>query len=71
MHTGDSGHAAIAVEAPQPVEGLSFHLPSLGVDVFYAEVTPPARGGRRIGLAWRLGVQPHTDAERYQVYPVG
>lgn len=70
MRTGDTGHAAIAVGAPQPIQGLSFFLPSLGVEVFYAEVTPPGDGVGPCGLVWKLGLQPHTDADQYAVYPI-
>lgn len=72
MQTEDCGHAAVAVEAPRPVSGLSFAVPELGIDMFFAEVTPSRTpNAPRNCFQCRLGEQPSPDASRYRIFPVG
>ncbi len=71
MDTDTSGHAAIAVEAPCPVSGVSFPVRDLGIEMVLAEVTPgAATPSADHTFQWRLGQQPVADARNYRVFPL-
>jgi hypothetical protein len=70
LSTGDSGHAAIAVETPIPVEGLTFYVPELGCQMAYAEVTPgDLTTQETTAVQWWLGKAP-PDGSNYSLYPI-
>ncbi len=72
MSTGSkTGHAALAVEAPEPLEGVSFHVPQLGADMFYCEVTPAdVTTATTTAVQWWLGMEPPKDASGFKVLPI-
>jgi len=74
MDTGPHvGHAALAVEAPEPIAGASFHVPALGCEMFYCEVTPALAATTETTTAaqWWLGMPPPDSASNFRVFPLG
>ncbi len=67
------GHAALAVAAPQPIPGVSFHSPELGQEVFYCEVTPPLEATTETTsqVQWWLGMHPPAGAKNFRLLPIG
>jgi len=72
MSTGpETGHAGLAVEAPEHIEGVSFHVPQLGADMFYCEVTPAELTTETTtAVQWWLGMEPPNDASGFRVFPI-
>ncbi len=72
METEGSGHAALAVESPEPIEGVAFPVPAFGCDMFYCEVTPSKQTTETTtGVQWWLGMKPPQDAHNFSVHPIG
>lgn len=67
------GHAALAVAAPEPIPGVSFHSPELGQEVFYCEVTPPVEATTETTsqVQWWLGMHPPAGAKNFRLLPIG
>jgi hypothetical protein len=58
-------------EAPEPIEGISFHVPQLGADMFYCEVTPAdVTTATTTAIGWWLGMEPPKDASGFRVLPI-
>jgi predicted transglutaminase-like cysteine proteinase len=72
MDTGPKvGHAALAVEAPVPVEGVSFHSSETGTEMFYCEVTPgDVTTETTTDVQWWLGMAPPKEASGFRVFPI-
>lgn len=64
-------HAALAVEAPIPIDGATIYVPESGTHMFYCEVTPAETTTRETtAVQWWLGMDPGT-AKVEGVYLIG
>ncbi len=71
MDVDGTGHVALAVEAPVPVEGVSFHVHDLEADMFYCEVTPPeSEAGGAAPVNFWLGMPLPEGAKNFQAFPI-
>lgn len=69
---GGGGHAALVVEAPAPVDGVSFRVRQIGTEMFYCEVTPgQVTTKTTTAVQWWLGMAPPGDARNFKVFPIG
>lgn len=68
----DIGHAALVVEAPEPVEGVSFYVREMGAHMFYCEVTPGRHTTQTTtAVQWWLGMEPPEQAHDFRIFPIG
>lgn len=66
------GHAALVVEAPEPVEGVSFYVREMGAHMFYCEVTPGGSTTQTTtAVQWWLGMEPPPQAHNFRIFPIG
>lgn len=66
------GHAALVVEAPEPVEGVSFYVREMGTHMFYCEVTPGGSTTQTTtAVQWWLGMEPPPQAHNFRIFPIG